>query len=469
MSERIRQLSQPAIARIRQICSPERVITEKEKLFDYSHDESPHPPVLPAVVVKPLNSEEVAAIIRLARAERVPITPRGLGTGLAGGSVPIFGGIVLSLELMNQILEIDTKNLMVRTQPGVNTGRLQATCLEQGLYYPVDPASLDDCSIGGNVATNAGGARAFKYGVTGDYVTGIQAVLPDGAIINYGGKLRKNATGYDLNKLFIGSEGTLAIITEITLRLVPKPRYSIDLLIPFPSLNLGVELVLRLVQEKRLLPAVVEFMEKKGAAACQKVKKENLPFPDAEIQVLVELEGNDRTQVIEDALHLGEMAVAMGASEPLIAEDAATQTRLWSVRRSLAKTLKQVYPEVIAEDIVVPLSRLPETVEFIRKLEMELNLTIVPFGHIGDGNIHTDFCRTTADRQTWHRTTRLAIDRLIEFVIKVGGQISAEHGIGALKRHLMKKGLSAAELDLMRKLKTALDPDNILNPGKILP
>ncbi|MGQ9707361.1 MAG: FAD-binding oxidoreductase [bacterium] len=469
MPETISHLSQRSLARLREICSPERLITDEEKLVDYSHDESPQSPSLPAAVAKPLNAEEIAEIIKLAHTEMIPVTPRGLGTGLAGGSVPILGGIVISLELMNLILEVDTSNLMVRTQPGVNTARLQNICLEENLYYPVDPASLDDCSIGGNVATNAGGARAFKYGVTGDYVTGIQAVLADGSIINYGGKLRKNATGYDLNKLLIGSEGTLAIITEITLRLVPKPRYQIDLLIPFPSLTQGVELVLRLVQEKRLLPAVVEFMEKKGGAAGQKVFKEKLPFPDAEIQLLVELEGNDQNQIEEDGLRLGEMAMAMGAREPLIAMDAATQARLWSVRRSLAKTLKQVYPEVIAEDIVVPLSQLPKTIEFIQHLEKELNLTIVPFGHIGDGNIHTDICRTTEDRKGWQKTAQLAIDRLIEFVVGVGGQISAEHGIGALKRHLMKKGLTEAELGLMRKLKTTLDPDGILNPGKILP
>jgi len=421
------------------------------------------------VVVKPINTEEVAKIITLARTEQIPVTPRGLGTGVTGGSIPIYGGILLSLEMMDKIIEIDPKNLMVKTQPGVNTGRLQKTCLEHNLYYPVDPASLDDCSIGGNVATNAGGARALKYGVTGDYVTGIQAVLPDGTAINYGGKLRKNATGYNLNKLIIGSEGTLAIITEITLRLVPRPRHQIDLLIPFSSLNHGVELVLQLVQNKRLLPAVIEFIEQKGATICAQTTGETLPFPDAVIQLLVELEGNDRNAVLEDAFQLGEMAIKLGAREPLIAEDEATQTRLWTFRRSIAKTLKKIYPEVIAEDIVVPLSQLPATVEFINQLGKQLNLLIIPFGHIGDGNIHTDFCRTDENRTEWQKRIAIAIDRLIDFVVRAGGQISAEHGIGALKRHLLKKGLTPAEINLMKKLKNALDPDNILNPGKILP
>ncbi|MEO0004448.1 MAG: FAD-binding oxidoreductase [candidate division WOR-3 bacterium] len=469
MPKKVKTLSKALLARLKEIIPSERIVTDREKLFDYSHDESPQKPAIPAAVVKPTDPEEISRLVQLCQEEKIPLTPRGLGTGLAGGSVPILGGIVISLELMNRIVEVDTENLMVRTQPGVITAQVQNACLEKGLYYPVDPASLDDCSIGGNVSTNAGGARAFKYGVTGDYVTGIQAVLADGAIIRYGGKLRKNATGYDLNKILIGSEGTLGIITEITLRLVPKPRHQVAVLIPFNSLRQGVELVLRLIQEKRLIPAVIEFMEKKGVAACNQIEPENLPFADAAVQVLVELEGNDREAVTEDALSLGEMAMALGALEPLIAQDASSQKRLWTARRSLAKTLKRVYPEVIAEDIVVPPARLPETVEFITKLEEESGLVIVPFGHIGDGNIHCDFCRTTPDRKTWHRTAQKGIDRLIDFVVGMGGQVSAEHGIGTLKKRLLKKGLGEAEINLMKRVKRALDPDNILNPGKILP
>ena len=217
------------------------------------------------------------------------------------------------------------------------------------------------------------------------------------------------------------------------------------------------------------MPAVVEFFEKKGTDASIRVLGENLPFPDAAVQVLIELEGNDREAVAEDALKLGEMAMALGTDEPLVAEDASSQARLWKTRRSLAKTLKQLYPEVIAEDIVVPVSRLAETVEFIRQLESRFGLMIVPFGHIGDGNIHTDFCRNESDRAGWQERVNRAVDELIDFVVRAGGQITAEHGIGALKKRLMKKGLGEAELRLMRHLKQTLDPDNILNPGKVLP
>ncbi|MGQ9678604.1 MAG: FAD-binding oxidoreductase [bacterium] len=457
------------VSRLREICGPNRVLTEQGKLLDYGHDEGPETPRLPDVVVKPVTVTEVAEIVRLAQEERVPLTPRGLGTGLAGGSVPVYGGIVISTDLMDRILEVDTENLMVRTQPGVRTVRIGEACAQYNLYYPVDPASLDDCSIGGNVATNAGGARAFKYGVTGDYVTGIQAVLADGTVINYGGKLRKNATGYDLNKLLIGSEGTLGIVTEITLRLVPKPRHQVDILIPLTKMRLGVELVLKLVQEKRFVPAVIEFMEKKAIQACAQIFQEDLPLQNAAVQILVEVEGNERETALDEALAVAEMAKRLGAEEPLIAENAASQARLWKIRRAIAKSLKQIYPEVVAQDIVVPPARLPETVEFLNELENRFATTIVPFGHIGDGNIHVDICQTGTARAGWRKRCEQILDELIDFVVKVGGQVTAEHGIGSLRRRFLKKGLTEAEIGVMERLKKTLDPDGILNPGKIFP
>ncbi|MEO0085828.1 MAG: FAD-binding oxidoreductase [candidate division WOR-3 bacterium] len=454
---------------LREIIAPERVVGDPALLADYGHDESPEPARLPDALVRAASTEEVAAVVRLCREERVPVTPRGLGTGLAGGSIPVQGGVVVSTELMNRVLEVDTANLMVRTQPGVRTARLQQACAEFGLYYPVDPASLEDCSIGGNVATNAGGARAFKYGVTGDYLRGIEAVMADSSVIRYGGKLIKNATGYDLNKLLIGSEGTLGIVTEITFRLVPKPKHQIDILVPFDNIGQGVELVLRLVRDDRLLPAVVEFVGRKGIAACNSAAGDTLPFADAAIQVLVELEGNDRRQVLDDCVRLGELAIELGAREPLVADNPTDQNRLWAARRSLAKTLKQVYSEVFAEDIVVPLAELPATVEFIGGLERKYGLPVVPFGHIGDGNIHVDVCRDTPDRECWQHSCNDLIDELVDFVLQRGGQITAEHGVGSARRGLMKRALGTAELETMRRLKAALDPDNLLNPGKILP
>jgi glycolate oxidase len=420
------------------------------------------------VLVKVTDTAEVAAVMELARTERIPLTPRGLGTGLAGGSVAIHGGIMLSTELMDRVIEVDADNLVVRALPGVTVDRLQQACAEPGLYYPVDPASLEDCSIGGNVATNAGGPHAFKYGVTGDYVRGLEAVLPDGRVIRYGGKILKNVTGYDLNRLLVGSEGTLAIVTEITLRLVPRPRHQVDLLIPFDRLEQGVELVLRVVRDARLLPAVVEFIERSGIQACNRVLGSDLPFADAAIQVLVELEGNDRNQVLDDCVRLGEMAMKLGAREPLVADNPTDQARLWNARRKLAETLKEIYPEVAAEDIVVPLSEVPATVTTIARLAKKYDVPVTPFGHVGDGNIHVDICRE-GDRETWLRARHALVDELIDFVLAHGGQITAEHGIGMEKLGQMRKALGPAELDVMRGLKHAFDPDGILNPGKVLP
>ena len=464
-----RSLSPEAVVRLTEVCAPERVLTEPGLLIDYGHDESTEPVHLPDVLVKVLSVEEVAAVVSLGRSEGVPVTPRGLGTGLAGGSIPVRGGILVSTELMDQVLEVDAGNLMVRTQPGVRTARLQQACAEHGLYYPVDPASLDDCSIGGNVATNAGGARAYKYGVTGDYVRGVEAVLADGSIIRYGGKLHKNVTGYDLNKLLVGSEGTLGIITEITFKLVPRPRHQVDVLVPFDRLGQGVELCLRVIRDSRLMPVVVEFIERGGIAACNKVLGTCLPFADAAVQVLIELEGNDRQQVLNECVLLGETAMELGAREPLVADNATDQERLWTARRSIAKTLKQVYPQVTAEDVVVPLSELQAAVELVAKLQQKHGIPIVPFGHIGDGNIHVDICRTIADERDWQRVRSAVVDELVDFVLARGGQITAEHGVGSAKRHLMKRALGPAELGVMRRLKQALDPENILNPGKILP
>jgi glycolate oxidase len=462
-------LSGSAVRRLAEICAPERVFTDPALLTDYGHDESAEPACLPEALVKVLSAEEAAAVVCLAREERVPLTPRGLGTGLAGGSIPTQGGIQVSTELMDRVLEVDAGNLMVRTQPGVRTVHLQAACAEHGLYYPVDPASLDDCSIGGNVATNAGGARAYKYGVTGDYVRGIKAVLADGSIIRYGGKLHKNVTGYDLNKLLVGSEGTLGIVTEITFKLVPKPRHQIDVLVPFDRLAQGVELCLRVIRDSRLMPAVVEFIERGGIAACNRVLGTCLPFADAAVQVLIELEGNDRQQILADCVLLGETAMELGAREPLVADNATDQERLWTARRSLAKTLKQVYPQVTAEDVVVPLSELTATVELVAGLQQKYGIPIVPFGHIGDGNIHVDICRTITDDGKWQRVRSAVINELVDFVLARGGQITAEHGVGSAKRHLMKRALGPAELKVMRNLKRSLDPESILNPGKILP
>jgi glycolate oxidase len=463
------RLSATAADELRRLTAVERVITDPSALADYGHDESVETPRLPEAAVRPATVEEVAAVVRLCAEERIPVTPRGLGTGLSGGAVPLHGGVVLSLELLRR-LEVDPANLTLRTGPGNTTAQVQQAAAQLGLYYPVDPASLDDCSIGGNVAENAGGARAFKYGVTGDYVRGIEAVLADGSVVRWGGDLHKNVTGYDLNRLLIGSEGTLAVITGITLKLIPKPRCTVDLLVPFERMSQGLELVSRMVHDQRLVPAVVEFIERKGICAANQVLGSALPFPDAEVQVLIELDGNDRNHVLEDCVAVGELAMSLGAREPLVADNPTDQDRLWHARRELHEVLKKVYAGLSTEDIVVPLSRIPDVITALAELEQRHSVPIVPWGHIGDGNIHVGMCRTDGYTNDGWKAKKMAIvDDLTGHVLKLGGQISAEHGIGTTKKRLMKRALGPAELNLMARLKKSLDPDNILNPGKILP
>lgn len=456
-------------ARLRDMTAAGRVIIEPDKLIDYGHDESIEKPRAPEAVVRPVSTAEVAAVVRLCADERIPVTPRGLGTGLSGGAVPLHGGVVLSLELMNR-LEVDAGNLTVRTGPGNTTARVQNACADGGLYYPVDPASLETCSIGGNVAENAGGARAFKYGVTGDYVRGTEAVLADGSVVTWGGDIHKNVTGYDLNRLFVGSEGTLAVITGITLKLIPRPRCLVDLLVPFDRMGQGLELVTRVIQDQRLMPAAVEFIERKGIQAANRVLKSDLPYPDAGVQVLIELDGNDSRRVLDDSVAIGELAMQLGAREPLVADNPTHQARLWKARRELHEVLKQVYRGLATEDIVVPLSHIHDIVEELAVLEARHGVPIVPWGHIGDGNIHVGMCRTDGYTDDGWRQKKMAIvDDLTDSVLGLGGQVSAEHGIGSTKKRLMRRALGPAELALMARLKHALDPDGILNPGKILP
>jgi glycolate oxidase len=468
-AQRYRPVSRVALQRLAELTAPERIITEPAALADYGHDESVETTRLPEVVVKALTADEVAAILRLATEECFPVTPRGLGTGLSGGAVPLSGGVVLSLELMTDVT-VDPANLMVFTCPGATTARVQKTAADHGLYYPVDPASLDDCSIGGNVAENAGGARAFKYGVTADYVRGIEAVLADGSIVTYGGKLHKNVVGYDLARLLVGSEGTFAVITGITLRLIPKPRELVDLLVPFERMSQGLELVRRVVHDQRLMPVVVEFIERKGIRACNRVLGSELPFPDAAVHVLIELDGNDRQRVNEDCVAVGELAMSLGAREPLVADNPTDQDRLWHARRELHNVLKEIYAGLATEDVVVPLSEIAPLVEHLGRLEQRYGVPIVPWGHIGDGNVHVGICRESGiESREWTERKRALVSDLADFVLGCGGQISAEHGIGSTKKWLMKRAVGRTELELMRRLKQTLDPENILNPGKILP
>lgn len=459
-------ITQEIIGELAARIGPKNLVTAEDDKEPYAHDETLNQRFMPEVVAKPENVTQVSEIMRLASARGVPVTPRGAGTGLSGGALPVRGGILLSLERMNRLLEIDGENLMVTTQPAVITKALQDEVEERGLFYPPDPASLESCSLGGNVAENAGGPRAFKYGVTRHYLCGLEVVWPDGSVSKLGGKTIKNVTGYDLMHLICGSEGTLAIITEITLRLLPKPRYQADLLIPFPSIEAAVTASTAMLQE-RVVPAAMEFMERRAILASEKFLEKRAPFREAEAHLLVQLDGNDRDQIAREYEIVGRVASEHEALDVLVAEDRPTQDRLWEMRRALSEALTQKSPVREREDVVVPRARIPELFRAMSKIQSARGVEIVSFGHIGDGNIHVNILKESLDEKSWEETLPGVLDDLFAAVLDLGGTISGEHGIGWVKKRFLPRAVDAAALGLMKALKRAVDPQNILNPGKI--
>jgi glycolate oxidase len=432
----------------------------------YSHDETLHHKFMPAVVVKPGNTAEVSAIMKLANAEKIPLTPRGAGTGLSGGALPVCGGILLSLERFDKILEIDEENLMAVTQPAVITGQLQKAVEEKGLFYPPDPASLDSCSIGGNIAENAGGARAFKYGVTRHYLCGLEAVWPNGDISRLGGRIIKDVSGYDLMHLICGSEGTLAIITEITLRLLPKPKVQADLLIPFSSIEDAVKATNAVIRE-RIIPATMEFMEKKAILAAEAFLEKKAPYREAEAHLLVQLDGEAREDLQKIYERIGEIVSDYGALDVLVAEDRPSQERLWDIRRSLSEALTAKSPVREREDVVVPKSKIPQLFKELELLQKKYSMEIVSFGHIGDGNIHVNILKGESQTEKWQEILPGLLDEMFKKVVELGGTISGEHGIGYVKKKYLPLAVDAPALAMMKAVKRAIDPQNILNPEKI--
>lgn len=448
------------------IIGPGSLIAAEDDKEPYSHDETLNLRYMPAVVVKPADTAQVSEIMKLAARENIPITPRGAGTGLSGGALPVHGGILLSLERMNRVLEIDEENLTVTAQPAVVTKVLQSSVEEKGLFYPPDPASLDSCSIGGNVAENAGGPRAFKYGVTRNYLCGLEAVWPSGEISRLGGKTIKNVTGYDLMQLLCGSEGTLAVVTEVTLRLLPRPKLQTDLLIPFPSIADAVAASTAVLRE-RIVPAAMEFMERKALLAAEKFLEKRAPFREAGAHLLLQLDGNDREQMRRDYERIGEVVSRHEALDVLVAEDRPSQDRLWEIRRALSEALTQKSPVREREDVVVPRAAIPALFRAMAAMQERHGVEIVSFGHIGDGNIHVNILKETMDQKAWEETLPRVLDDLFAAVLGLGGTISGEHGIGFVKKRFLPRALDPATLEMMRALKRTVDPKGILNPGKI--
>jgi len=463
-------VSHSIVKKLEEICGENYVYIDREKLEPYSHDETPVEQFshFPEVVVMPKTSEQVAKIVRLAYENNIPVTPRGAGSGLSGGAIPIHCGIVVSLEKMNKILEIDAENMMVTLQPGVVTNEVNEKVKEIGLFFAGYPMSVETCFIGGNVAENAGGGRAVKYGVTDRYITGIEVVLPDGEIVSLGGKRVKDVTGYNLKQLFIGSEGTLGIITKVIVKLLPLPSAKVDLLILFQDIKQAIQIVPKIMTETRIIPTSIEFMDQLSVQSSCQYLNEHLPYQDAGAMLLVEVDGHSEKEVESKAETIGELCLEHGALEVYVADNYTTQERVWAVRRNIAEAFKVTSPQQSLEDIVVPISVIAEVVEEIQKISNKYDILIPCYGHAGDGNLHATLVKNpNHSYQKWLEIEHSVLMDLYHLVKEKGGTISGEHGIGLKRKDYLKIVCSETEINMMKKIKVAIDPKNIMNPGKI--
>jgi glycolate oxidase len=453
---------------LRGIVGESNVFTDAERLERYSHDETVGLRAEPEVVVRPTDADQVAAIFEVARRCRIPVTPRGAGYGLSGGAVPVLGGIVLSVEKMNRILEIDRDNLMITVEPGVITGDIHRAVEAEGLFYPPDPASLDSCSIGGNVAECAGGPRAVRYGVTKDYVCGLEVVLPSGDIIVTGGKLVKNVTGYNLVQLLVGSEGTLGVVTKIVLRLLPLPKVQVDLLVPYDDFQAAADTVGDIIAH-RILPTAIEFMEQDSLIAVERLTGNRVPFGDARAHLLIQLDGNSREAVDADLEVVGELCLSRGAREVLVADDQATRDRLWDARRKIIDALNNESPVNHMEDVVVPRAEIPVLLRGIKEIAGRYEVRIVCFGHAGDGNVHVNVLKDRVPDDRWAAIVPEISEAIFSLTLSMGGQITGEHGVGVTRRPYLPMALDRVQIALMRGIRDVFDPERILNPHKIFP
>ena len=452
--------------RLTEISGPKAVFNSEEMLDKYSKDETIGLSHTPEAVVLPATLKEIKEIFRLANIENIPVTPRGLGTGLSGGAVPLYGGIVLSLERMNRLVEIDRENLMVVTEPGIITGELQQTVEAEGFFYPPDPASLESCSIGGNVAEGAGGSRAVRYGTTKDYVQGLEMVLPSGEVIHTGGKVVKDVTGYNLTQLLVGSEGTLAVVTRIILRLIPLPKLRMDLLVPFNSIEKTTRTVSEIIEAK-IVPTAIEFMENNCFELAENHIKRKLAFRDAAAHLLVTLDGNHQEALEDSRNRVGEICERNGAYDIYVADTRPDIERMWEGRKCLFEAANLVGGMYKSLDVVVPRSRIPTLVQKIHGISELHRIQAMSFGHAGDGNIHVLLFKGELSDDVWDSHIVLAERELYNETVNLGGRITAEHGIGLLRKQYLSMNLGTNQIEILRKLKKAFDPKGILNPGKI--
>jgi glycolate oxidase len=449
------------------IVGKENLFIDKESLEKYSHDETEDLSFLPEVVLKPASAQEISSILKYCNEKIIPVTPRAAGTGLSGGALPVMGGVLLSIERLNKILEIDERNLQVITEPAVITQVLQETLAAKGLFYPPDPSSRGSCFIGGNVAENAGGPKAVKYGVTKDYVLNLEVVLPNGEIIWTGANVLKNATGYNLTQLMVGSEGTLGIITKIVLKLIPLPKHNLLMLVPFFSSEKACEAVSAIFRAG-ITPSALEFMERDAIDwTLRFVDNVNLPIKDTiQAHLLIEVDGNNLDILMHECEKISEVVMQYDCDEILFAENEKQKEDLWRLRRRVGEAVKSnsIYKE---EDTVVPRAELPKLLRGVKEIGEKYGFKSVCYGHAGDGNLHVNIIKGDMSDGAWNNELTMAIREIFKLTVQLGGTISGEHGIGYVQKGYMDIAFNPQLIDLQKHIKNIFDPNHILNPGKI--
>lgn len=458
------KLTSSIIDELKNIVGEKNVIVDEEKLIPYEKDEAEDPYFyhLPDAVVLPSNAKEISAIMKLANKENIPVVPRGAGTGLAFGAVASYGGIVVDISKMNKIIEINEEKLYMIVQPGVITQDIQKEAKAKNLLYAGDPCSGDSCFIGGNVATNAGGNRAVKYGTTRDQVYSIQIVTPLGDIVNLGGRLKKVTTGYPLEKIVMGSEGTLGIITEITLKLVPLPKASINLLAIFPTIDEAIAIV-NILAKEGIQPTCLEFIENRTLKRIEEYLDEKLQGAENGNYMIIQVDGKNEDELDQICIEIDELCNKNGATSVLVAD----ADRIWKARKAFNDAIVSECKVLAIEDIVVPPDMIADMVKEIEKIGKKLCLPIRMASHAGDGNIHLDALKINISDDEWPLKKKEFETAIYDKVYEMGGKISGEHGIGIKRKHLMEYYTDSVELNLMKAVKKAFDPNLILNPGKI--
>lgn len=460
------RISKDILTKISEIIGVENVFTEHDKLEKYSHDETEDLIFYPEVVVRPNNKEQISQLLKLCNKYMIPVTPRGAGTGLSGGALPVKGGLLISMERFDKIIEIDERNLQATLEPGVITEVFMNAVAERGLLYPVDPSSKGSCFIGGNIAHGSGGPRVVKYGTIREYVLNLEVVLPDGEIIWTGANTLKYASGYNLTQLMIGSEGTLGIITKMVLKLIPRPTQNLVMLASFPGNEQACEAVSAIFRAG-ITPSTLEFMERRAVEWV--IEYDHFQFDlkeDVQAFLMIEVDGNDLDVLLADCEKINEVLENNSCTDVLFADTAAQKEAIWRLRRIMPLSVKSnsIYKE---EDTVVPRAELARLIYGIKEIGVRFGFQSICYGHAGDGNVHINIIKGNMSDEDWNTKLKDGIRQIFELTVSLGGTLSGEHGIGSVQREYMDIKYSEVHLNLMRGIKSVFDPKGILNPGKI--